>query len=99
MLLASNDLGIIHVTTECLKNNFDMKDIREATFVIGIEIYRDRSRRLLVLSQESYIKTILKIFYTEGYKPQDSPIIKGDKFNKKQSLRNEIKRHQMNQCP
>ena len=38
ILLASNDLGIIHETKEYLKNNFDMKDMGEATFVIGIEI-------------------------------------------------------------
>ena len=99
ILLASNDLGIIHETKEYLKNNFDMKDMGEATFVIGIEIYRDRSRGLLGLSQESYIKNILKRFCMEGCRPQDSPIIKGDKFSKEQSPRNEIERHQMDQCP
>ena len=65
ILLASNDLGIIHETKEYLKNNFDMKDMGEATFVIGIEIYRDRSRGLLRLSHESYIKNILKRFCME----------------------------------
>ena len=35
----------------------------------------------------------------EGCRPQDSPIIKGDKFSKEQSPRNEIERYQMDQCP
>ena len=49
ILLASYDLGKIYETKEYLKNNFDMKDMSEATFITGIEIYRDRSRGLLGL--------------------------------------------------
>ena len=49
ILLASYDLGMIYETKEYLRNNFDMKDMCEATFIIGIEIYRDRSRGLLGL--------------------------------------------------
>ena len=60
ILLASYDLGMIYETKEYLKNNFDMKDMSEATFIIGIEIYRDRSRGLLGLSQETNIKNVLK---------------------------------------
>ena len=39
ILLASNYLGMIYETKEYLRNNFDMKDIGEVTFVIEIEIY------------------------------------------------------------
>ncbi|RWR73399.1 Gag-protease-integrase-RT-RNaseH polyprotein [Cinnamomum micranthum f. kanehirae] len=99
ILLASNDLGIIHETKEYLRNNFDMKDMGEATFVIGIEIYRDRSRGLLGLSQEAYIKTVLKRFRMEECKAQNTPMIKGDKFCKAQCPRNEIERIEMNKFP
>ena len=66
ILLASNDLGIIRETKGYLENNFDMKDMGEATFVIEIKIFRDRSRGLLGLSQEAYINAILKRFHMEG---------------------------------
>ena len=33
-----------------------MKDLGEASYVIGIEIHRDRSKKILSLSQEAYIK-------------------------------------------
>ena len=66
ILLASYDLGMIYETKEYLKNNLDMKDMSEATFIIGIEIYRDRSRGLLGLSQETYIKNVLKSFIWKG---------------------------------
>jgi hypothetical protein len=43
MLLASNDLGMLHETKKMLTRSFDMKDLGEASFVLGIEIHRDRS--------------------------------------------------------
>ncbi|GKB63080.1 retrotransposon protein, putative, ty1-copia subclass [Tanacetum coccineum] len=39
---------------------FAMKDLGEATYILGIKIYRDRSRRLISLSQNAYIDKILK---------------------------------------
>ena len=49
----------------------------EAHFVLGIEIVKDRSKKLLGLSQESYIKNILTQFRIENPKPIDTPIEKG----------------------
>ena len=50
ILLATNDLGLLHQTKKYLSQNFEMKDMEEATYVIGIEIFRDRSQGLLGLS-------------------------------------------------
>ena len=50
ILLATNDLGLLHQTKKYLSQNFEMKDMGEATYVIGIEIFRDRSQGLLGLS-------------------------------------------------
>jgi hypothetical protein len=38
-----------------------MKDLDETSYVIGIEIQRDRSREILDLSQKIYIKKYLNI--------------------------------------
>ena len=66
ILLASSDLGLLHTTKKFLSENFEMKDMGEATYVIGIEIFRDRSRCLLGLSQNRYIETNLReIWYGE----------------------------------
>ena len=41
-----------------------MKDFGEARYILGIKIYRDRSRRLLGLSQNTYtICTQLDLLY------------------------------------
>ena len=34
ILLASSDLGLLHETKKFLFNNFEMKDVGEATYVI-----------------------------------------------------------------
>ena len=43
-----------------------MKDMGEAIYVIGIEIFRNRSHGLLGLSQKGYIKKILERFGMEN---------------------------------
>ena len=52
ILLASSDLNLLNVTKAFLSRNFDMKDLGEASFVLGIEIKRDRKKGLLGLSQQ-----------------------------------------------
>ena len=37
-----------------------MKDMGEATYILGIRIYRDKFKRLLGLSQSTYIDKMLK---------------------------------------
>ena len=44
-----------------------MKNLREASFILGIKIYKDRSRRMLGLSQK-YIEEVLKRFDMENSK-------------------------------
>ena len=39
MLLANNNMGMILETKQFLSKNFDMKDLGEASYVIGIEIH------------------------------------------------------------
>ena len=50
ILLIGNDIPMLEVVKDSLKNSFAMKDLGEATYNLGIRIYRDRSRRLIGLS-------------------------------------------------
>ena len=47
--LASSDIGLLHETKKFLSKNFEMKDLRNASFVLGIEILQDRSQGILRL--------------------------------------------------
>ena len=52
ILLASSDLGLLGETKEYISKNFHMVDMGEANYVVGIEIFRDRSRGVLGLSHK-----------------------------------------------
>jgi hypothetical protein len=92
ILLANSDLGLLHETKRFLSMNFEMKDMGEASYVIGIEIFRDRSRRLLGLSQKAYIERVLERFRMDKCSASDAPIQKGDKFSLMQCPQNEWER-------
>jgi len=50
ILLATNDFGLLRETNKFLSKNFEMKDMGDAYYVIGIEIFCNRSQELLGLS-------------------------------------------------
>ena len=60
ILLARNDMKMIVTTKRWFSSIFEMKDMGEANYVLGVKIFKDRSKKLLGLSQETYIKMILK---------------------------------------
>jgi hypothetical protein len=99
ILLASSDLSILHETKKFLSKNFEMKDMDEATYVIGIEIFRDRSRGILGLSQKAYIERVLERFKMENCSTSVASIQKGDKFSLMQCPQNELERKQMEGIP
>ena len=99
ILLANSDLGLLHTTKKFLSKNFDIKDMDEATYVIGIEIFRDHSCGLLGLSQNRSIETILERFGMEKCSASVALIQKGDNFSLMQCPQNEWERKQMERIP
>ena len=61
ILLAGN-MEMIQTTKKWLSSVFEMKGMGEARHVLGVEIFRNHSKKLLGLSQEAYINKILKQF-------------------------------------
>jgi hypothetical protein len=47
ILLIGNDILMLEAAKTSLKNSFSMKDLGEATYILGIKIYRYRSKRLI----------------------------------------------------
>ena len=62
ILLADNDMEMIIATKGWLSSNFKMKDMGKADYILGVKILRDCSKKLLGLSQQTYIKKVLKRF-------------------------------------
>ena len=99
ILLATNDKGMTHGVKQFLSKNFDMKDMGEASYVIGIKIHRDRSRGILGLSQETYINKILERFRMKDCSPSVAPIMKGDKLSLNQCPKNDLENESMKNIP
>ena len=90
ILLASNNKDMLFQTKSFLSGNFEMKDLGEASFVLGIQIYRDRSRGILGLSQHTHIEKALIRYDMQNCTLGDTSVCKGDKFNLQQCSRLEL---------
>ena len=51
IFLLTNDTYLLIETKQLLFSHFDMKDIREASYALGIQILRDRPSGIMRLSQ------------------------------------------------
>jgi hypothetical protein len=80
ILLASSDVSLLLETKRFLSLNFDMKDLGEASFVLGIKIHRDRRKGVLGLSQKAYLEKVIKKFSMHTCNHTSAPIVKGDKY-------------------
>ena len=50
ILLIGNDMGMLSIVKVWLANTFDMKDLGEASYILGIKLFRDQKRRIMGLS-------------------------------------------------
>ena len=90
ILLATNDLNLLCDTTQFLSNTFEMKDLGNVSYVLGIQIYRDHYKDILGMSQKGYIEKLLQRYNMQDYKPLDTPIVKGDKLSLSQCPKNAL---------
>ena len=62
ILLIRNDIEFLDSIKGYLNKSFSMKDLGEAAYILGIKIYRDRSRCLIRLPMSTYLDKIFKEF-------------------------------------
>ncbi|KAJ9545199.1 hypothetical protein OSB04_024906 [Centaurea solstitialis] len=84
ILLIGNDVPTLQSVKTWLSKCFQMKDLGEAAYILGIKIYRNRSRRLIGLSQSTYIDKILKRFRMDESKKGFIPMQHGIVLSKAQ---------------
>ncbi|KAJ9540991.1 hypothetical protein OSB04_027497 [Centaurea solstitialis] len=77
ILLIGNDVPTLQSVKSWLSKCFQMKDLGEAAYILGIKIYRNRSKRLIGLSQSTYIDKILKRFRMDESKKGFIPMQHG----------------------
>ena len=68
ILLNENNIGALSSVKVWLSNQFDMKNLGEASYILGIKLLRDRQKRMLGLSQATYVDQILARFNMKNFK-------------------------------
>jgi hypothetical protein len=61
-------MEVIKEVKSQLSSKFDMKDLGDANFILGMEIKRDHAKRKLWLNKRKYVETILQRFNMHGSK-------------------------------
>jgi hypothetical protein len=59
MLLVGKNMEVIKEVKSQLSSKFDMKDLGDVNFILGMEIKRDHAKRKLWLNKRKYVETIL----------------------------------------
>ncbi|GJX90706.1 retrotransposon protein, putative, ty1-copia subclass [Tanacetum coccineum] len=68
IIIMGNHIPSLQSVKDYLGKCFAMKDLGEASFILGIKIYRDRSKRLIGLGQNAYMDKILKRYKMDNSK-------------------------------
>ncbi|GKC95371.1 retrotransposon protein, putative, ty1-copia subclass [Tanacetum coccineum] len=74
IIIMGNHIPSLRSVKDYLGKCFAMKDLGEAAFILGIKIYRDRSKRLIGLCQNAYMDKILKRYKMDNSKRGHIPM-------------------------
>ncbi|GJU75428.1 retrotransposon protein, putative, ty1-copia subclass [Tanacetum coccineum] len=94
IIIMGNHIPSLQSVKDYLGKCFAMKDLGEAAFILGIKIYRDRSKRLIGLCQNAYMDKILKRYKMDNSKRGHIPMQERLDLNKSQGAQtpNEVNR-------
>jgi hypothetical protein len=99
ILLIGNDIPTLQKIKTWLGKCFSMIDLGESSYILGIMIYKDRSQRLLGLSQGTYIDKVLRRFDMHDSKKGFIPMSSGINLSKTQSPSTNEERDRMCDIP
>ena len=85
ILLIGNNVPTLQEVKSWLGKCVPIKDLGEATYILGIRILKDKKRRLIGLSHGTYLDEVLKRFSMENSKKIELAIKINSKLSKTQS--------------
>ena len=99
ILLIGTDIEFLDSIKGYLNKSFSMKDLGEAAYILGIKIYREISRRLIGLSQSTYLDKVLKKFKMDQSKKGFLPVLQDVKLSQTQCSTTAEDREKMEVIP
>jgi len=82
-----------------LSRHFDIVDLGPVKWLLGIHIQRDRQKRLIHLSQEAYVDTIVKRFNLQDGFKVSTPLDPHVRLSKSLSPKTDSEKEKMNSIP
>ena len=71
LLIFGSNMNVIDEAKNVISSHFDMKDLGEANFILGIKITRTCEK--IFLDQSHYVEKILKTYYFHDFKHVATP--------------------------
>lgn len=99
LLLFSNDARIKRQLKDDLCKQFKMKDIGEASSVLGIRVQRDRRLGTISIDQAHYVKEIVRRFDMHDCNAVSTPMDHNQKLSAEMSPKNDFEREEMVDVP
>ena len=76
-----------------------MKDLEPVRKILGIEIFKDRVKKVTHLSQGGYMKKILERFRMKEVKPTELPLVRLFRLSKMMSPQTEVEAQEKERVP
>ncbi|KAI3744875.1 hypothetical protein L1987_57971 [Smallanthus sonchifolius] len=99
ILLIGNHIPMLKDVKSWLGKCFAMKDLGDVAYILGIKIYRDRSKQLIGLSQSTYIDKFIRRFFMQDSKRGSLPMVHGTILNNKQCPQSDEDKKKMERVP
>ena len=99
ILLLGRDIEMLPTVKVWLAKAFDMKDLREASYILGIKLHRDQKNWMLGLSQATHIDKVLVRFVMQDSKKGITPFRHGVHLSKDQCPKTPQEKDQMREVP
>jgi hypothetical protein len=80
LILAHNDKKLVTELKSKLGAEYDMKDLGDLCWCLGMQVTRHRPTRTLTIDQSSFAEAILKTFRMDECSPVTTPIVTGSKL-------------------
>ena len=91
MLIACHDREEINHLKRLLSRKFEMKELGKAKRILKMDIIRNRSKKILFLTQQSYIKKVVVRFGMNDAKQVQTPLANHFKLSAVQCPQTEAK--------
>src|ERR1700742_321134 len=98
-VLASNSLPLLNSPVSELSKHFKLRNLGETSFILGMQVTRDRSKRILALSQRQYIVDMLDCYGMANCNAVSTPMLPGLRLSTSMAPQSDQERSEMAKHP